>query len=224
MPAASSTLLKSFRIAARLAALALFAAAPSIPVVAQDGPEPVEEGSVEAGRTKAVTCGACHGVDGNSVASEWPNLAGQHSKYVVRQLEAYKNQLRADVGMQGFAAMLSAQDMQDVAAYFSAQTPRPQGADPNLVSLGEQIYRGGIPERGVAACIACHGPDGRGNPLAAYPRISGQHATYVYATLQAYASGQRRSDVDLNQMMRNVAELLFEDEMRALASYVQGLR
>jgi cytochrome c553 len=90
--------------------------------------------------------------------------------------------------------------------------------------LGQQIYRGGIPERGVAACIACHGPTGMGNPMAAYPRIGGQHSAYVLSTLQAYASGERRSDADMNQMMRNVSELLFENEMRALASYVQGLR
>lgn len=182
------------------------------------------DGSIEAGQTKSVTCAACHGPDGNSVTPEWPNLAGQHAGYTVRQLLAYQNGERLDPGMQGFASMLSEQDMRDVAAYFSAQTLQPRGADPELVMLGEQIYRGGIPERGVAACIACHGPSGRGNPLADYPRISGQHAAYVFNTLRAYAAGERRSDADMNQMMRNVSELLFENEMRALASYVQGLR
>lgn len=183
-----------------------------------------QQGSADAGQAKSVTCGACHGADGNSVTPEWPNLAGQHAAYTVRQLEAYKEGLRTDAGMRGFAATLSDQDMQDIAAYFATQTPQPRGADPELVSLGEQIYRGGVPERGVAACIACHGPNGLGNPLAAYPRISGQHSTYVFNTLQAYASGERRSDTAYSQMMRNVSELLFENEMRALASYVQGLR
>lgn len=154
----------------------------------------------------------------------WPSLAGQHARYIVRQLKAYKDKERADVGMQQFAATLSEQDMSDIAAFYAAQTPSPKGADPALVSLGEQIYRGGIPERGIAACIACHGPNGRGNALAAYPRISHQHADYVMATLAAYSTGQRRSDAGLNQMMRNVAELLLEDEMRALASYMQGLQ
>ncbi len=183
-----------------------------------------QQGSVEAGQTKSVTCAACHGTDGNSVTPEWPNLAGQHEQYTIQQLGAFRNGQRQDIGMQGFAATLSEQDMADLAAYFAAQTPKLQGADPDLVILGEQIYRGGVPERGVAACIACHGPRGRGNPLAAYPRIGGQHATYVFNTLQAYASGQRSSDIELNRMMGNVSELLFEDEMRALASYVQGLR
>jgi cytochrome c553 len=200
----------------RISALLLCSMA-AAPALAQDG-------SVEAGQGKSLTCAACHGPDGNSVTPEWPNLAGQHEAYVVRQLNAYKNGERQDAGMRGFASTLSDQDMQDLAAYFAAQTLRPRGADPSLVSLGQQIYRGGIPERGVAACIACHGPSGLGNPLAAYPRISGQHSTYVYNTLQAYASGARRSDAEMNQMMRNVSELLFEDEMRALASYVQGLR
>ena len=182
-----------------------------------------QEGSVEAGRAKSITCAACHGADGNSVTPDWPMLAGQHASYIVRQLRAFKNGERVDVTMKPFADLLSEQDMLDVAAYFSTQTPTPKGADPTLVGLGQQIYRGGVPDRGIAACIACHGPDGAGNPLAAYPRVSGQHAAYVTRTLNAYAAGDRRSDVDLNQMMRNVAGLLFEDEIRALSSYVQGL-
>ena len=124
--------------------------------------------------------------------------------------------------MQPFAQMLSDQDAADVAAYFSAQKPTPKGADPALVNLGQQIYRGGIPTRGIPACIACHGPTGHGNPFAAYPRISWQHAAYVTKSLQDYKSGERASDGG-NQMMRNVASLLKDDEIRALASYVQGL-
>ncbi|HUQ51402.1 MAG TPA: c-type cytochrome [Gammaproteobacteria bacterium] len=192
-------------------------------VAAQEGAAAAAEGSVEAGRTKSVTCAACHGADGNSLTPDWPMLAGQHANYIVRQLKAFKNGERTDVTMKPFADMLSEQDMLDVAAYFASQTPTPKGADPTLVGLGQQIYRGGVPARGVAACIACHGPEGNGNPLAAYPRVGGQHAAYVTKQLNLYASGDRRSDVDVNQMMRNVAGQLFEDEIRALASYVQGL-
>jgi cytochrome c553 len=182
-----------------------------------------QEGSVEAGKMKSATCAACHGVDGNSVTPDWPSLAGQHTSYMIRQLKAFKNGERVNVTMKPFADMLSDQDMADIAAYFSSQKTTPKGADPALVNLGQQIYRGGVPDRGVAACIACHGPTGDGNPLAAYPRLSGQHSTYVARTLGEYAAGSRRSDVDLNQMMRNEASLLREDEIRALASYVQGL-
>jgi cytochrome c553 len=195
----------------------------AVSAAAQEGAAAAAEGSAEAGRTKSVTCAACHGVDGNSVTPDWPMLAGQHASYIVRQLRAFKSGGRTDVTMKPFADLLSEQDMLDVAAYFAAQNPTPKGADPALVGLGQQIYRGGVPARGVAACIACHGPEGNGNPLAAYPRVGGQHAAYVTKQLNAYASGDRRSDVDLNQMMRNVAGELFEDEIRALASYVQGL-
>jgi cytochrome c553 len=178
-------------------------------------------GSVDAGRTKSATCAACHGVDGNSVTPDWPSLAGQHTEYIVRELKAFKTGDRKNVTMVPFAQMLSDADMADVAAYFSAQKPTPKGADPALVSLGQQIYRGGIPARGTPACIACHGPTGHGNPFAAFPRISWQHAAYVTKSLQDYKSGERASDA--NQMMRNVASLLKDDEIRALASYVQGL-
>lgn len=181
-----------------------------------------QTGSVEAGQAKSMICGSCHGADGNSVTPEWPSLAGQHASYIVKQLEAYRAGEREDVGMQQYTSMLSEQDIYDLAAYFSAQTPRPNGADPELVSLGEDIYRGGLPDRAIPACIACHGPRGSGNPLAAYPRVSAQHSTYTFNTLRAYSAGARRSDGE-PQTMRNVAELLQEDEMRAVASYLQGL-
>ncbi len=198
--------------------------APSTPQPAPASTAPqtaAPQGSVDAGRAKSATCAACHGVDGNSVTPDWPSLAGQHPEYIARELKAFKTGERKSVTMQPFAQMLSDQDVADVAAYFAAQKPTPKGADPALVSLGQQIYRGGIPSRGTPACIACHGPTGHGNPFAAYPRISWQHAPYVTKTLQEYKSGERASDA--NQMMRNVASLLKDDEIRALASYVQGL-
>ena len=187
-------------------------------------PAHAQTGDAAAGRTKSATCAACHGVDGNSVTPEWPSLAGQSEAYIVRQLTAYREKQRPDIGMQNFAATLSEQDMHDIGAHFAAQTLLPKGAEPALVELGESIYRGGVPERGIAACIACHGPGGHGNPLAAWPRINGQHSAYLRKTLNEYASGVRTSDSDKNQMMRNVAELLLEDEIVALASYIQGLQ
>ncbi len=184
----------------------------------------VGAGSAAEGQGKTVACAACHGADGNSMTPAWPTLAGQHARYIVNQLHAFKDRQRMDAGMQGFAAALSDEDIEDIAAYYATQTTAPQGADPALVSLGEQIYRGGIPERGIAACIACHGPSGKGNALSGYPRVSHQHSAYLASTLRAYAAGNRRSDADLNQMMRNVAELLLDDEIDALASYMQGLQ
>ena len=183
-----------------------------------------QEGSAEAGQAKSTVCAACHGADGNSAVQPiWPSLAGQHPKYFERQIAAYRAGERSDAGMQQFAQMLSDEDTRDIAAYYAAQTLTPKGADPELVDRGENIYLGGIPERGIAACIACHGPNGNGNPLAGYPRVSHQHAPYLAATLRDYRSGARQSDSSLNQMMRNVAELLLDNEIEALASYMQGL-
>jgi len=182
------------------------------------------DGSVEAGKAKSLTCSACHGADGNSVNPEWPSLAGQHPSYTERQLQAYKNGSRSNVLMTGMALGLSAEDIADLSAYYAAQEPAPLTADPDLVARGARIYRGGIAESGVSACIACHGPAGHGNPLAGYPSIAGQHATYVVTTLKEYAAEQRKTDAPHNQMMRNVSAQLREDEMRAVASYIQGLR
>lgn len=184
---------------------------------------PAQEGSATAGDTKSVPCSGCHGADGNSVNAIWPSLAAQHATYLVRQLEAFRDKERSDAGMQGFAATLSDEDMSDLAAYFETQTMSVKGADPSLVARGQRIYRGGIPEREIPACIACHGPEGAGNPPAGYPRLSHQYSDYLAKTLRDYRSGDRRSDTSLNQMMRNVAELLLDDEIDALASYMQGL-
>ena len=196
----------------------------AVALVLVPGSRSLAQGSVEAGRAKAAVCAACHGTEGNSVMGEWPNLAGQHASYFVRQLEAYQRGERQDVLMTAFASPLSAEDIADLAAYFATLPAVQLGADPELVELGQRIYRSGLPDRGVAACTACHGPSGRGNPLASFPVVRGQHAAYVVNTLHAYASGDRRSDSSVNQMMRDIAVSLREDEIRAVASYIQGLR
>ena len=180
------------------------------------------QGSKEAGQAKSTTCVACHGVDGNSVNPEWPNLAGQHPSYIAKQLRAFREGQRENVLMSPMAMALSDQDIEDLAAYFSAQTARGGETEPSKLSTGQHVYRGGNLERQVAACAGCHGPAGQGNPAANYPSIKGQHSTYVAAQLRAYRSGARATDP--NQMMRNVAAGLTDEEIDAVASYVQGLR
>ena len=182
-------------------------------------------GDPAAGQAKSITCSACHGTDGNSVNPEWPSLAGQHAGYTVRQLQAYQSGQRNNVLMLGQVAALSEQDMLDLAAFYEQQTLRPQPAGPGDLSLGERIYRGGNAVTGVSACIACHGPRGLGNPTAGYPRVSGQHARYLHDTLRDYASGERQSDGGvLQQMMRSIAGRMSDEEMRAVAAYMQGLQ
>jgi len=179
-------------------------------------------GSAEAGQAKSATGMAGHGMDGNSANPEWPNLAGQHASYIQKQLKQFKAGERQNPLMSPMAMILADQDVEDLAAYFSSQKLRPTGeTDPSKLKLGERIYRGGSPN-GAPACAGCHGPSGAGNPAAAYPHIGGQHATYAAIQLRAYKAGTRATDP--NQMMRNVAGKLTEDEIDAVASYLQGMR
>jgi cytochrome c553 len=182
------------------------------------------EGNAEAGQARSATCAACHGVDGNSVNPQWPNLAGQNSGYLVRQLKAFKAGERQNPLMSPQAMMLSDQDIEDLAAYFSSKVVQGGTADPELAPAGERLYRGGNLGANIAACASCHGPDGKGNGPAAYPALAGQHADYVVLQLKAYREGSRQTDAPMNQMMRGVAARMTDNEMRAVASYIQGLR
>ena len=181
------------------------------------------EGDAAAGQAKAAVCAACHGVDGNSANPVWPSLAGQHESYIVDAIAAFKNGTRSDVLMTAQANILSDEDTADVAAYYASQTATQRTADPALADLGERIYRGGDKDEGVSACIACHGPSGRGNAPAGYPSLTGQHATYTAKQLNDYKSGARSSDGD-TQVMRNIAAELSQEQINAVAAYIQGLR
>ena len=182
------------------------------------------EGSAEAGKSKAITCTACHGPEGNSANPLWPNIAGQGAAYLVAQLKAYKDGTRKDPLMTSQAMLLSDQDMADLAVYFESLPQASQAvADAGQVDKAKALYLGGNVSDQTAACIACHGPTGSGNPAAKYPALKGQHATYTAKQLRDYASGARESD-GKTRIMRDIAAKLSEDEIVALASYVQGLR
>ncbi len=180
-------------------------------------------GNASAGKTKSAPCMACHGADGNSPNVIWPKLAGQHPAYIVKQLQAFKSGDRKDPLMSAQAAPLSDQDMQDLAAYFSSQKIQTGTAAADKVALGEGLYRGGNTESGVAACTACHGPIGQGNPAAAYPSIAGQHAAYVVKALKDFRAGNRGVG-DTGKMMRGVGSKMTDAEIEAVAQYVQGLQ
>ena len=147
------------------------------------------QGDAEAGAAKAGVCAACHALDGNSTNAEWPKLAGQHESYIARHLALFKSGERANAVMLGFAAALSEQDMHDIGAYFANQKGMPGTADEALAAEGAQLYRGGERESATPACMACHGPTGRGNPGAGYPAIAGQHAAYTKAQLVFFRGG-----------------------------------
>lgn len=186
--------------------------------------ESLVDGDVTAGKTKSTPCSACHGADGNSLSPLWPNLAGQGAPYIVAQLAAFKAGERQDPLMAPQAMALSDEDMTDLAVYYESLERGTQSvARADTVDRGEAIWRGGNADRGVPACIACHGPTGRGNPAAKYPLLAGQHAAYTAKQLRDYAAGTRKSD-GKTRMMREIAERLTQEDVEALASYIQGLK
>ena len=186
--------------------------------------ESLVEGSAEAGKAKALTCTACHGPEGNSVNPLWPNIAGQNAPYILQQLKAFKDGTRMDPLMSSQAMLLSEDDMADLAVYFETLPAAAQAVkDPATIARGEALYRGGNLATGTSACIACHGPTGRGNPAAKYPALRGQHADYTAKQLNDYAAGTRKTD-GKTRVMRDIASTLSKEDIAALSSYVQGLK
>jgi cbb3-type cytochrome c oxidase subunit III len=172
-------------------------------------------------------CAACHGADGNSATGAFPKLAGQHQEYLLKQLKDFKVQPGAKMAarkndvMAGFAGALSDQDMVNVAAYFASQTSKPGFAhDKATIALGQQIYRGGIADKGVPACASCHGPTGQGIPIQ-YPRLSWQWQDYTVAQLTAFQQGPGARNN--NEAMHTIASRLSENEIKAVADYIAGL-
>jgi cytochrome c553 len=190
-------------------------------------PAALAAGSAEAGATKAATCTACHGANGNSTNQQWPVLAGQNAAYIESQLQHFHDKTRVDPSglMPPQAASLSKQDIEDLATYFSLQTPNGLEADPSY-------WQAGDPQRQIPACMACHGPVGRGVPAAGYPQLRAQHAVYIVQQLTQYAAGMRYTHDAKgtsnggpdSQIMHTIASRLTPQDMRDLASYVQGMR
>jgi len=186
------------------------------------------QGSIEAGKAKSETCVACHGADGNSQITTYPKLAGQHAKYIEKQLKDLKlggtsagKQGRYDPVMSAMAMPLSDEDISDLAAYFSSLPISPNSTPEDVVSTGKVLYTAGDATRGLTACTACHGPRGNGTELSGFPKISGQHADYVKAQLLKFRDDARNND--MNSMMRDVAKKLTDADIETLSKYVGGL-
>jgi cytochrome c553 len=179
-------------------------------------------GDAQAGKTKAQVCSACHGADGNSANPEWPNLAGQHAKYTSKQLaDLQSGKQRNNAIMTAQAANLTAEDMADLAAYYATLTPAGGYVSDEHLALGERVYRGGNKNTGVPACMACHGPNGAGDPMGGVPSLSGQRATYTANQLKAFRSGERKND-RLN-IMRQASRFLSDEEIVSVSEYISGL-
>ncbi len=179
-------------------------------------------GDAAAGQQKSMICAACHGAKGISTVAIWPNLAGQHASYLVKQLKAFKaGKDRSNPSMAPMVANLSEQDMEDLAAYFASQPPAEGRTPKKYLKRGEQLYRGGDFAKHITACIACHGPDGRGNAQAGFPLLSGQHADYLVMQLKAFKKKMRKND--LNAIMHDISSQMSDADMKAVAHYIQGL-
>jgi len=179
-------------------------------------------GSAEAGAAKAAVCQACHGANGNSTNPEWPSLAGIGADYIADQLKNFKEGKRANPVMMPNAMTLSADDMANLGAYFDGLVNTGLEADPSYWQAGQALYRRGDQVRAIPACMACHGPTGRGNEPAKFPALRGQQSVYVMKQLNDYASGARPTGP--NGIMETIAKRLSPDDIRNLASYLQGLR
>ena len=187
-----------------------------------------EQGNAENGKARSITCSACHGVDGNSAIPMNPKLAGQHEQYLVKQLTEFKlasktggKDGRNNAIMNGMSAVLSEQDILDIAAYYSSQEAVPGETTQDAVEQGNRLYIGGDLERGITACIACHGPKGNGTSLSGFPDISGQHSVYIAAQLKSFRSGGRANS--LNGMMADIAKRMTDEDIEVISSYVSGL-
>jgi len=186
------------------------------------------DGNAEAGKTKAATCAACHGADGNSALAMYPKIAGQHAEYIYKQLKEFKlgmesggKEGRYDVAMSGMAMPLSDQDMKDISVYFATQKTKAGATPENVVAEGQLLYRGGDMKRGIPACQACHGPRGVGQSLAGFPKVSFQHPEYIKAQLEKFRSGDRNND--MNGMMQDIAVKLTDKDIEILSQYMAGL-
>jgi cytochrome c553 len=210
----------------RLLALgASLAACCAGPALAQ---QPAVKPDLARGQSIAAhVCAACHAADGNSTAPANPKIADQFPEYLNKQLSDFKSKdgkkpARESPVMMAMVANLSEADMKSLAAYYAAQQLRPSAAaDKDLVALGQKIWRGGNPGKGIPACSGCHGPAGSGIP-AQYPRLAGQYAEYLGTQLKAFREATRANDT--NGIMRGVAAHMNDREIRAVSEYAAGLR
>jgi cytochrome c553 len=185
-------------------------------------------GDADKGQSQAAVCGACHGQDGNSPAAAFPKLAGQNQKYSLKQMQDIKSGLRPVPQMAGQLDNMSDQDMENIAAFYESQNVSIGKANPDLVELGERIYRAGLQDKGVAACTGCHSPTGQGNGPAGFPALGGQHADYIAAQLRAFriaADQPQKGRVNDGEarMMRDTAAVMSDLEIEAVSSYISGL-
>ncbi|MEY4640717.1 MAG: hypothetical protein RLZZ227_711 [Pseudomonadota bacterium] len=181
------------------------------------------QGNAAAGEAKAAPCAACHGTDGNAgLLPNMPKIGGQGERYLLKQLQEIKAEVRVVPVMTAVVQPMSDQDLADIAAWYSSQEAPLGAVDPAKRELGERLFRAGEPSIGVPACSACHLPNGKGNHPAGYPALTGQDPAYTEVQLKAFRAGERANDEA--EVMRTIAARLNDVEIAALASFISGLR
>ncbi len=180
-----------------------------------------EAGDAAKGQAKSALCAGCHMADGNSAIPNYPKIAGQGEKYLIKQLHDFKSKKRDNATMYPNVANLTDEDIENIAAFYSSQSIQHMAVDKKYLEVAEKLYLGGDSDRDIPACIACHGAHGTGIPTAGFPAIGGQNPQYTIATLKAFRSGER--DNDVNGMMRDIVAKMSDKQIEALAYYLAGL-
>ncbi|OOS07910.1 Cytochrome c553 [Moraxella cuniculi DSM 21768] len=227
---------------AKKATLAKFALASSIGIAslsAYAASYPVPAYNIEAGKAIVENnCAACHGANGVSVAPLQPNLGGQNIKYLYKQLVDFKTKARRNGVMEAQLVGLTQQDLADVAGYYASQAPWTPGYG-NKATAAEatKLYLGGDKTRGVIPCAGCHDPKGSGNAFAAFPRLGGQHASYLALQLKLFRAAGREDEVATDMevrtndaakkgekgMMQMVAARLSDRDIKILSEYLSAV-
>ena len=180
-------------------------------------------GAADSARVEEIVqgkCFICHGADGESSSPVFPRLAGQNASYVERQLADYKSGKRRSTTMQPMVEDLTLADFAALGKWYASRPTHFHAVeDPDLAQVGRFVYLRGNPYSGVAACSTCHGPTGQGSDT--LPRLAGQHAQYTENQLKQFNKRERTND---NAVMHAIASKLSELEVKAVASYLSGLK
>ena len=200
-------------LAAAIPLLLCFAAA-----YAGDSPQEIKQraggGDPLAGKEKSALCHGCHGEDGNSIASDFPKLAGQYADYIQRQINNFQSGTRSNPVMSPIAAIETPrQDLSDIAAYFASQ--KQMAGTPVVNEDGRKLFL-------KYGCVGCHGVDGKGGPAnnSIFPVIGGQHKDYLVKQLHDFRTGAR--DTDMSGTMSDLGKILTDAEIEAVSDYLSG--
>ena len=190
-------------------------------------PETFISGDASVGAQLVDSCAACHGIDGNSISTDWPKLSGQNQRYLYEQLKYFRDGLRMNALMMSvtpYLQTLTDEDLKDIAAFYSKYNSTVGQAknDKEMLELGTQLYRFGNIKKQIPACTSCHAVYGQGNSLAGYPAVAGQQIGYLTSTLKAYRSKERNAG-ESSLVMQSIASNLTDNEIDALANYMHGL-